>query len=390
MSPTGNTLQELATKMADRLMSAEDVLNLPPPEWLVEDVLPADALGVLFGRPGTKKSFLALDLALCVANGLPFLNDHPTKQGRVIYVAAEGRAGMSIRLEAWMTAFGVPEVPDFFLYPQAVPLTDDRYGPAFVEMCRLLKPKLVVIDTLARSMGSADENSTRDMSALMNTIDAVRNATGAMVLLVHHTTKGGEQYRGNSSLEGAMDTMLQMTEEEATEILKLSCFKQKEGVESLVKWMTLEVVPVRGGLTTSCVLHPQSAMKMKAGQETKDLHVLGFIFNSPHGEEFTAKQLAEVTGIDYGNIHRTLNGLVEQEFLTARKSGRSNVYTMTRAQRAQVILTHPHLSSSDGPPSSSSSSPPGAGKPRGEDEDKGGGKGEDDDDGGAKISAECP
>ena len=54
-----------------KLHSIQDVLNLPPLEWLVEDVLPVGGQAVLYGPSGEGKSFVALDMALAIASGQP-------------------------------------------------------------------------------------------------------------------------------------------------------------------------------------------------------------------------------------------------------------------------------------------------------------------------------
>ena len=46
------------------------------------------------------KTFVALDMALSIAKGLPF-HGLPTKQGAVAYIAGEGARGLLGRIEAW-------------------------------------------------------------------------------------------------------------------------------------------------------------------------------------------------------------------------------------------------------------------------------------------------
>ena len=62
--------------------------------------MPKDDLVVLFGASGTFKSFLAIDMALHIAHGLPWLG-RKTAAGSVVYVAAEGAGGLRKRLAAY-------------------------------------------------------------------------------------------------------------------------------------------------------------------------------------------------------------------------------------------------------------------------------------------------
>src|SRR5262249_46295895 len=86
--------------MALRLLTLADLDNLPDPEWLVDGLVGQNALVVLFGPPGVGKSFLALDLALSIATGRPWLG-RKTTQGGVVYVYAEGTSELKHRAAAW-------------------------------------------------------------------------------------------------------------------------------------------------------------------------------------------------------------------------------------------------------------------------------------------------
>jgi len=71
------------------------------------------------------------------------------------------------------------------------------------------RPTLIIIDTLARSFGPGDENSTTDMGAFVKACDRLRAETGACVLVVHHTGKDVEKgARGSTALTGAADCII--------------------------------------------------------------------------------------------------------------------------------------------------------------------------------------
>jgi RecA-family ATPase len=87
-----------------RLMTIQELMHQPPLRWVVENHIPAGGLAVLYGAPGGGKSFVALDLALSIAAGVPWLKVEPVMQGAVVYIAAEGSAGLAMRLAAWKAA----------------------------------------------------------------------------------------------------------------------------------------------------------------------------------------------------------------------------------------------------------------------------------------------
>ena len=86
--------------------------------WLIKNLLPALGIAVIYGHPGSGKSFLALDWALHIALGWDW-QGRKVKQGLVIYVAAEGITGLRNRVEAFRRHHDVKGIP-FALVPCAI------------------------------------------------------------------------------------------------------------------------------------------------------------------------------------------------------------------------------------------------------------------------------
>lgn len=171
---------------------------------LVPGVLGCDELAVLYGKPKDGKTYLALDLMLSVAAGLPWAG-RAVREGLVVYVPADDTNKLDERILAWAGSRGVP-VPDqdhFRLLDDPVNLTEPREVERLIADIRSLPapPVLVVLDTLNAVMGVEDENG-RGMTAVVDATRRLRAATGATVLVLHHTGKDAS-LRGHSSLRGA-------------------------------------------------------------------------------------------------------------------------------------------------------------------------------------------
>src|SRR5947199_116032 len=65
--------------------------------------IPENALAVLYGPPGSGKSFVALAWAMAIATRRLWLG-HATNRGAVTYVAAEGGSGLGQRVKAHLDA----------------------------------------------------------------------------------------------------------------------------------------------------------------------------------------------------------------------------------------------------------------------------------------------
>ena len=90
-----------------RLLTPADLAQLPPPRYLVRELVRESGFSVAFGPAGIGKTFLVLDIALCIASGTDFF-DHQAERGLVVYVAAEGASGLHQRISAWLEARDVP------------------------------------------------------------------------------------------------------------------------------------------------------------------------------------------------------------------------------------------------------------------------------------------
>lgn len=213
-----------------KFLTLEEAESMPPPSWLIRNVLPKGAGAELYGPSGVGKSFVALDIGMSVAANRDFLG-HEVVHSGVIYCIGESAAGIGRRLKAWRAARGVSFGIRFRLLPDSVRLLDAGDVGAFLAAVRQLdeSPGLIVVDTLARSIVGGEENSARDMGLAAEQIERIKRETGACVLVIHHTGKSGESERGSSAIRAAFDTMIELKNDGG--VLTLRCEKQRDAEE---------------------------------------------------------------------------------------------------------------------------------------------------------------
>jgi len=206
------------------LISADRLEKMRPPDWLVDGLIEAGSLTVLYGQSGVGKSFVGVDIAAAVISGQNFAG-RQTLQGPVLYCAAEGIAGYPPRIQAVRTYRDNPNSSPF----QFLGVSFDLMVSATVEgFVRAVKPwgfRLIVLDTFAR-LFSGNENKSHDVGLAVKHLDLIRHETGATVLLVHHSGKDARSgERGSSALQGAADARLELSGSNSD--LKLKTVKQK-------------------------------------------------------------------------------------------------------------------------------------------------------------------
>ena len=231
-------IERVALPAIDKLafeFSRADSLELTEIKWVVDDYIEADSLAQVFGDPGGGKSFVAIDLACCVATGKPW-HGHDVKQGSVFYIAGEGHNGLARRLKAWQIGNGtsLAGVP-LYKSHRAAQLYDATEAAVVAEAIKQLSaeanciPSMIVIDTLARNHGG-DENSTQDMNAFIQHLDVyLRQPWKCCVMVVHHSgVADKDRSRGSTALKGALDAEYKCQLDSGTKTIAFESKKMKD------------------------------------------------------------------------------------------------------------------------------------------------------------------
>lgn len=235
--------EEAARESADsvfELLDFDQLEAMPPPSWLVHELLVDDGLSVIYGDPGAGKSFVSLDLALRLAHGMDW-HGRAAKQTGVLYIAGEGARGLGKRIKGWRLKHGYEgiEAP-FLLLPVAVELLDEQQRAKLLRTIDAACTRagfhigLTVVDTVSRALAGADENGQEAMGAFVKACDAIRRHAGGAVLGVHHSGKDKDRgMRGSTVLLGACDAVLRLTKSESLVTLKTEKQKDAEQAEDL-------------------------------------------------------------------------------------------------------------------------------------------------------------
>jgi phage/plasmid primase-like uncharacterized protein/KaiC/GvpD/RAD55 family RecA-like ATPase len=238
--------------------------------WLVEDIIPSAGLCLVYGHPGSGKSFFALDMAMHIAKGDPW-RERDVKQGLVVYIGAEGQRGLRQRIAAFRQHHEVKESP-FVLIPvevnllagdgdlskviKTVEIVARRYG---------LPVGMIVIDTLARTFGGGDEIGS-DMVTYVNNVGRLQAAYNCTTMVIHHRPKdsANETPRGHGSLWGACDTIILVEDKGVVKQAKVT--KQKDAEPAPPVLFELKVVELgldeKGRPVTSCIVKASESQVM--------------------------------------------------------------------------------------------------------------------------------
>lgn len=231
------------------LVSFWDQTRNPPelsPE-LISGVLREGNKMIITGDSKAGKTCMSQNLAVCIAEGRPWLNKFQCQQGSVLYINLEVEAAsLYYRFCEIYKALGIKitetssNLQVWNLRGHAVPL--DELAKKLISRCRNAGPyKAIFLDPLYK-VQQGDENSAEAIIKFCNALDQIAHETGAAVIYDHHHPKGEAGARkvtdrgaGSGVFARDADAICDLTNlipgNEASDLVKELCEKNDRPME---------------------------------------------------------------------------------------------------------------------------------------------------------------
>jgi hypothetical protein len=187
------------------------------PEWFIHGMLPENCLAVLYGDPGSFKTFEIIAVAMCLATGLPFCG-RQTKQTNVLYIAADPDPDTpKERGQAWtkhyasvLNEHGITDFSNVVMFDKAINLHNQSEVEAAHNAIKAqnLKPGVIFFDTLFHSSIGADLMKPEQMLPIIERARWLTTQVGARTgFIAHHTPKHGKTLFGTQALLATVDVV---------------------------------------------------------------------------------------------------------------------------------------------------------------------------------------
>ncbi len=221
----------------------------PPARYAVEGIFAIPSFNIVYGAPGSYKSFLMADLAICLASENDWLPPLPSDPGPLKPLGTEVVNGVAWfdfdngthrthnRFEALIRHYQLRTKDRFWYFSMPFPTLDIGDGKHLADFSDILKDlgaEVVFIDNLATISGGRDENSSEIMQVMVNLRD-VSERTQTAIIVIHHSRKEngykggqGDNLRGFSGIRGAIDTGLFVEREPYSSSVKVRSEKTRD------------------------------------------------------------------------------------------------------------------------------------------------------------------
>lgn len=203
-------------------------------EWLVEELLPVGAIGVLSGDPGSFKTWTLLHLADSVANGKPVFGHFPTRQAKTLIIDEENQIEL---IKSRMEMLEVVSGDIWFSSQFGFKVDREQDMTALQDFVKTNGIGFVMMDSFVR-VNSKDENVAREIADLFEPLKHLAR-DGVTILLTHHHRKqpigmrssSSHNLRGSSDILASVDTHLAITHNKTDKRLVLDQNKSRYAKE---------------------------------------------------------------------------------------------------------------------------------------------------------------
>ena len=188
-------------------------------DWLVDGVIQLGSNGFIVGNPKSSKSWIAVDMALSLALGVPWMDFQVRQRTKVAIITREdtpdltrwrmrrllkGKGSTEDDLAGWIYVNSKDQSPQF-------KLDEPDQLAEMLDALKDIGPGFVVLDVL-NVLHGGDENDQGTMRKVLDCAETIQRETGASLCIVHHFRKSDgtliERMRGSSAIAGFAEWIL--------------------------------------------------------------------------------------------------------------------------------------------------------------------------------------
>lgn len=313
-------------------ITCEELMSRRFPEdaWLVKNLIPQGCITVMAGYPGSFKTFLLMDLAICLATGNKFLGEFEVSKTKVLFIDEENGEKILQRRIKKLTKeqnldFEIISLSGFKL----------KDSDNIISYCIKNKIEVIVMDSLIR-IHSGDENSSSDMAKLFDEFKKFK-VNNLSVIFAHHNRKTGqnranptEDMRGSSEIFAFVDAGLSVKKENNGKEIKITPIKLR--IDEEAKPFIVTVTDEENCVSFNYNGVTEEKNKLSKPEQAKEL--ITSLLNEENNNELYQKEIVDLLKNKVGEsaIKIAIKDMLANSLIKSRRGeGNAQYYSLIKS-----------------------------------------------------------
>ncbi len=318
--------------------------EFPEVKWRINNLIPVEGFVILSAISGEKKTWVSLEMARCISEGVNFLDieTYKTEKAKVLYVDQENPERDIVRRGKQL---GIKGSENLFLFrPNSLNLNDESVANDFIKMILDNDIKVVFIDTLRSVAGGLKEEKAEDIRMFFNRFKIFKDK-GIVIVWLDHRRKPQnfegkvpkkEQLLGSQDKTASVEVLLLLSSDSGSNEIRVYQAKNRLDVEIEPFKILMEDSIAGDGTKITSLLYDG---KIEA-DETKKYEAKEAIITTLQVSGKTTKEVCDVVGtqkrVGTKNIKSALNELVKDGIIDYTKQGHSNFYFIKEETQGNI------------------------------------------------------
>jgi DNA-binding transcriptional ArsR family regulator len=322
-----------------------------PIRYLVDGMIRKRNLTIWYGGSGQKKTQTALDMAVHVSEGIPWLGRETEKGNVLVFDTENGQDELEDKIAEIVRGELGYESQDgkIFYDPKSdedVDVVVNVYYISIADINLIRNPELGVVtmidrilrvqaslfilDSLDGMMVGYSDSEQVNITALLYYLRQVVEATGATPLVLHNTNRSGS-FRGSGAIPQGAFNMVQVKSSEGSDLVHIADEKLRRGKKVKLSCECHWEKDEYGDDIFRMTLADPDELFVDMSCTNLEKCVLNYLAGSPNRTAWLGdiKTYAHENGFGQGSVGNVLPALEKRGFTTKRKEGKKAYYAIT-------------------------------------------------------------
>lgn len=207
-----------------------------PFEWIIDGFIPKNEKSLITGSFGGMKTFLSLFMANAIADGADFAGRKCQQHNVLILDRQNSLATLNMRGKAIAKLRNRQNVTVIGLHsePSSLDIGQERLKA----ICQIYKPVIFIDSLIDYIPDGKSESDSVTMNGILREFHAWIDCGASAVVVLHHKTKTGNNYRGTTAIPAAVSTAINISNRKGSgsmRLLTLKHFKARDGEEDEIQ-----------------------------------------------------------------------------------------------------------------------------------------------------------